>query len=96
MELFENIEKQLTEIEILKSIYSNSNEFTLEDEEALVDATELIGNGFEEGSTLNKSLGFVLNFSILRNIEEDQINNKTNEVNNKVEIFTKQFTDIEI
>ena len=42
VQLAENIEKQVTEIEILQSIYSNPNEFQIEDETALEQAKDFL------------------------------------------------------
>ena len=42
VQLAENIEKQVTEIEILQSIYSNPNEFQIEDEKALEQAKDFL------------------------------------------------------
>lgn len=71
MEL-ENIEKQLFEIEILKSIYSNSNEFHIEDEEAVLDAEAFLLNP-KDKSLLRRRLGFVIKF----NADVAQEKNKT-------------------
>jgi hypothetical protein len=60
--LIENIEKQLFEIEILKSIYSNPNEFTIEDNEALIEANEFLS----EKSLYKipeRTLGFIIKFN---------------------------------
>ena len=42
VQLAENIEKQVTEIEILQSIYSNPNEFQIEDATALDQAKDFL------------------------------------------------------
>lgn len=56
-ELLDNIEKQLTEIEILKSIYSNSNEFQIEDEGALLEASLFVNRQENE---FKRNLGFFI------------------------------------
>lgn len=67
-DLLENIEKQLLEIEILKNVYSNPNEFSIEDEEAYCDANNFIR---DRKFVLLKNLGFVLKFNI--NLDEENI-----------------------
>ncbi len=60
-QLKENIGVQLNEIEILKSIYSNTNEFQIEDEEALMDATEFLET---EKSILSRNISFLIRITI--------------------------------
>ena len=62
--LKENIEKQLIEIEILQSIYSNSNEFSLEDQEARLDSQFFLSQDTCDTSLLRRKLGFVIKFSV--------------------------------
>ena len=52
-----NIEKQLVEIEILKSIYPNSNEFQIEDEEALLEAQLFLS---KQEKSFMRNLGFII------------------------------------
>lgn len=62
--LVENIEKQLMELEVLQSIYSNTNELVIEDEEAVYDAREYLANSNANANQLLKrNLGFVIKFS---------------------------------
>lgn len=60
----ENIEKQLMEIEILKSIYSNENEFSIEDQEALLDSESFLNGVSNDMSLLKRKLGYVLKFQV--------------------------------
>jgi hypothetical protein len=65
-ELLENMEKQLLEIEILKSVYANQNEFNIEDEEAFCDANYFVK---ERQLFLLKNLGFIIKFNLNLNEE---------------------------
>ena len=63
-----NIEKQLLELEILQSIYSNDNELIIEDEEALCDAREYLvrdtsKDDINSGNRTGRQIGFVIKFS---------------------------------
>ena len=70
-----NIEKQLEEIEILKSIYSNSNEFQIEDELAFLEAQVFVSSNKQEFdlNELNRKLGFIIKFIV----EIDDITSNT-------------------
>jgi hypothetical protein len=57
-----NIEKQLMELEILQSIYSNSNEFVIEDEEAVHGVREFLANP-KVKRLPSCNLGFVIKFN---------------------------------
>jgi hypothetical protein len=59
--LKEDIRTQLNEIEVLKSIYSNTNEFQIEDEEALMDANDFL---MADGAVLTRNIGFVIRFNV--------------------------------
>lgn len=65
--LYENIEKQLEEIEIIKSIYSNPNEFSLEDPDAVEDAIEFV-NKFKsiesDSFSLSKTISFIIKIGV--------------------------------
>lgn len=65
-----NIEKQLIEIEILKSIYPNSNEFQIEDEDALFEA-QIFAE--KQDKLFKRNLGFIikLNADIKNDDNED-------------------------
>jgi hypothetical protein len=82
--LQENIEKQLTEIEILKSIYSNPNEFLIEDQQALLEAEFYATNKTNNSNlSLPRSLGFIIKFSadIASEPKHQAINDDYNQVN---------------
>ena len=55
----ENIEKQLVEIEILSSIYSNLNEFIIEDPLAVVEAKQFLTDQILP----SRSIGFIIKFT---------------------------------
>jgi hypothetical protein len=80
--LRENIEKQLMEIEILKSIYANTNEFVIEDEEALLDA-ECFLETPENIELLRRKLGFEIKFCV----DADQKSANLNDSFSKVDYF---------
>jgi hypothetical protein len=84
----ENIEKQLTEIEILKSIYSNLNEFHVEDDEAVVEAQKFIEIK-DKPMIFKRKLGFVVKFSI-----EIDVNNKKDQVNNSLKLLRKKYLNL--
>lgn len=63
----ENVEKQLFEVEILKSIYSNSNEFVFDDEDAYYEAQAFLSNP-DDKTLLVRKLGFSIKFNV------DQVN----------------------
>jgi len=68
-----NIEKQLVEIEILKSIYPNLNEFQIEDEEALLEAQLFLS---KQENSFKRNLGFIIKL----NAEIDDLSqNKNND-----------------
>jgi hypothetical protein len=68
-----NIEKQLVEIEILKSIYPNLNEFQIEDEEALLEAQLFLS---KQENSFKRNLGFIVKL----NAEIDDLSqNKNND-----------------
>jgi hypothetical protein len=80
----ECLEMQLMEIEILQSIYSNENEFVIEDEEAMLDAREFIESE-NKIIRIQRQLGFIIKFNtdIMKNVcgnadkkidEEDNMN----------------------
>ena len=52
-----NIELQLTELEILQSIYSNNDEFTNEDTEAFAAAQAFISN---QNESFSKTISFII------------------------------------
>ncbi|RNA15973.1 RWD domain-containing 2B [Brachionus plicatilis] len=58
----ENIEKQLLEIEVLRSIYSNLNEFTFDNEDAFIEAQVFLSQP-DDKTLLEKKLGFSIKFS---------------------------------
>ena len=56
----ENVQKQLAEIELISSIYSNTNEFIIEDPIAVSEAESfLVNNEFPK-----RSLGYIIKFSV--------------------------------
>ena len=55
----ENIEKQLVEIEILSSIYSNVNEFKIEDPLAVFEAKQFLTDKILP----MRSIGFIIKFT---------------------------------
>jgi hypothetical protein len=71
--LKENIEMQLMEIEILQSIYSNSNEFSLEDQEALDDMQRFLASNASNRQLVRRKLGFVLKFAVDCEKRSDQV-----------------------
>ena len=65
--LYENIEKQLEELEIIRSIYSNPNEFNLEDAEAVDDAIEFVNKYKDIESddfSLTKTISFIIKIGV--------------------------------
>lgn len=69
----ENIEKQLFEIEVLRSIYSNTNEFIFDNDDAYFETQAFLSNP-EDKTLLGRKLGFSIKFSI------DCIDAKNNEI----------------
>ena len=59
MELSENIEKQLEEIEILKSIYPNPREFSIEDDDAIYEANEFLCDK-DVNKILKRRIGYII------------------------------------
>lgn len=60
-EIKSNIEKQLSELEILQSIYANSNELVIEDEYAVEVARLFVNDQAQAGQLYN--IGFVIRFT---------------------------------
>lgn len=60
-EIRANIEKQLLELEILQSIYANSNELVIEDESAVDLARLFLDDKAKPGELVN--IGFVIRFT---------------------------------
>jgi hypothetical protein len=84
-DLEECLEMQLMEIEILQSIYSNENEFVIEDEEAILDAREYL-DSVNKAIHIQRQIGFIIKFNadVMKNIcsnahkkndEDDDVNN---------------------
>lgn len=67
----ENIEKQLFELEVLKSIFSNSNELSVEDEEAVLELQAFLSSP-DDKSLLQRKLGFVIRFNADIKEREDE------------------------
>lgn len=67
-----NIELQLTEIEILQSIYSNTDEFVIEDMDAFEEARLFISNDCD---VFTRNLGFIIKI----NVDIDFRNSKSKE-----------------
>lgn len=84
--LFENIEKQLTEIEILKSIYSNPKEFSIEDELALYEANEFLAT-----KNLNLIPQHTLSFIIKFNVNCEDCVADDDEASKKVNLFINNY-----
>ena len=79
-ELIENIEKQLVEIEILKSIYSNPSEYSIEDEYALCEANEFILKKNMNYIPQHR-IGFIIKFNA-NSVEDTGDENLLPQVNN--------------
>lgn len=79
-DLEECLEMQLMEIEILQSIYSNENEFVIEDEEAMLDAREYI-ESVNKTIHIKRQLGFIIKFNadVMKNICTDNADKKDDE-----------------
>jgi hypothetical protein len=56
----ENIEKQLSEIELISSIYANTNEFVIEDSQALLEAKSLL----ETNKLPKRNIGYIIKFNV--------------------------------
>ena len=56
----ENIEKQLAEIEMISSIYSNTNEFLIEDPIAILEAEAFLTSK----QVPARSLGYIIKFGV--------------------------------
>jgi hypothetical protein len=69
-QLKDNIRMQLNEIEILKSIYSRTNEFQAEDEDALMEAEEFLGS---KNIVLKRNISFLIRFNLQNELEETQV-----------------------
>ena len=85
-----SIQQQLTEIEILKSIYPNSNEFVIEDEGALFEAQLYVENE-DSDFKLEQNLGFVIKF----NAEISEENGKkqtSDDEENFIQVYKKKIT----
>ena len=80
-----NIEKQLVEIEILKSIYPNVNEFQIEDEDALLEAQLFLS---KQEISFKRNLGFIikLNAEIIENDSSQKNDSDDNNNYNQVMI----------
>jgi hypothetical protein len=83
MELIENIEKQLEEIEILKSIYPNPKEFSIEDEYAIYEANEFLCNKGLNNKNLKRRIGYIIKCDA-NNDESLVLNNDDNNNSTKV------------
>ena len=65
-----NIELQLTEIEILQSIYSNTDEFFIEDMDAFAEAQFFVSN---ECDLFTRNLGFIIKIDVdIENKESEE------------------------
>lgn len=62
-EIKANFEKQLFELEILQSIFANSNELVIEDEDAVKEVKEFSVSSSENISIPRCNLGFVIKFN---------------------------------
>ena len=63
-EIKANFEKQLFELEILQSIFANSNELVIEDEDAIKEIKEFSVSSSENISLIPRcNLGFVIKFN---------------------------------
>ena len=85
-----NIEKQLVEIEILKSIYPNVNEFQIEDEDALLEAQLFLS---KQEISFKRNLGFIikLNAEIIENDSSQKNDSDDNNNYNQVMIASDFF-----
>lgn len=81
-----NIELQLTELEILQSIYSNDDEFVNEDLEAFVEAQDFVDNKLHE---FRNTLSFIikLDAEIENSIESKSKNCEDNYIKVKTSSF---------
>lgn len=81
-----NIELQLTELEILQSIYSNDDEFVNEDLEAFVEAQDFVDNKLHE---FRNTLSFIikLNAEIENSIESKNKDCEDNYIKVKTNSF---------
>lgn len=78
MEFIENFEKQLEEIEILKSIYSNPNEFLIEDEYALFEMNEFLCDK-DVNKIPQHRIGFIIKFNA--NYCDETTSSSDNDIN---------------
>ena len=69
----DNVEKQLSEIELISSIYANTNEFVIEDPQALLEAKSLL----ETNKLPKRNIGYIIKFNvdIIENNAEPQKKN---------------------
>ncbi len=78
-----NIDLQLTEIEILKSIYSNDDEFLIEDQDAFIEAQLFIANKTDSSQVFARNIGFIIKINAQIFKEELQNSAKHHEEDNQ-------------
>ena len=82
----ENIEKQLTEIELISSIYSNSNEFVIEDPEAITE-----GKLFLTSRKLpERRIGYIIRFNVEISENVNNYQKETENEKNYIQVMIKK------